>query len=134
MKTLGRIAIILLAALVVAGATLALSQSTLTSSLLGQAGRGRFEGGRGEHQMPAGQPTSNFERHGRDEGMGGISLFALGPIIKDVVIMGGIAALVIAATLLLRAGKRSKRAPPTPSAGPGDAQHGLNLPADINRA
>ncbi len=139
MKTLGRIAIILFAALVVAGATVAFTQSALASTLLGTAGRAGFEQRHFERQsasgeLQAGQQSGNFEHRGHDEGMGGISMITLGPIIKDVAIMGSITALVVAATLLLRAVRRSNRTTKILAAGSGDSQQGLNSTASINGA
>jgi heme A synthase len=127
MKTLGRIVIILVAALVVAGATVAFSQSSLASSMFARGGREGFEGRRAvEGQLPAGQFPGNFERRGRDEAFGGINLFSLGPIIKDVAIMGGITIVVIIAAVALRAGKRSKQTQQSLAAGQVVNQHGLS--------
>lgn len=114
MKTIGRIAIILFAALVVVGATVAFSQSTVAASMFSRGGRAGFERREFERavpqgESPEGQFPGNFERRGRGEGAGGINVFAIGPIIKDVVIMGAITAIVIAVTVMLRNGKRLNR-------------------------
>ncbi len=132
MKTLGRILIILIAALVVVAATIAFSQSSLASSMFASGGREGFEGRRAiEGQLPAGerpvgQFPGGFERRGRDEAIGTINLVSLGPIIKNVAIMGSIAVVIVIATVALRAGKRSKPTQQSLAAGQVVNQQGLS--------
>jgi hypothetical protein len=133
MKTLGRIAIILLAALVVAGATVAFTQTSVASSVVGRDREDHIEQRVPRAQTPAGQFPGEFRRAGHNESFTGISLLTLGPIIKDIAIMAGIAVMVIAATLMLRTGKRANKPAQTVAAGSEHSQQALNSSANIHR-
>ena len=72
MKTLGRILIILIAALAVIGATYALSQTTVFSALAGQPmGGGESEGRFGPPDGANGESGQSVAMTGRPEGRGG---------------------------------------------------------------
>lgn len=134
MKTLGRIAIILFAALVVAGATVAFTQTSVASSVVvGRDREDHIEQWVPRAQTPAGQFPGEFRRAGHNESFTGISLLTLGPIIKDIAIMAGIAVMVIAATLMLRTGKRANKPAQTVAAGSEHSQQALNSSANIHR-
>jgi hypothetical protein len=100
MKTIARIVVILLAALLVVGATVAFAQSSLASSvgLFGGRGPGQGEGfGRGEFeqgQRPArGQSDQNargVEPRGDFERDGGINIMGIQPLVKNLVTMIGV--------------------------------------------
>ncbi len=136
MKTIGRIAVILLAALAVVGATVALSNAGMLNSLLSAA---RFEGGpafgrqadfapeefaRGEGQRrqfdrafeqrrATGQGLpfeGNFERRRFGEaGFGGFALFGAFERARNLIIVLVIVAVVIVATQIWRRLRRSAK-------------------------
>jgi hypothetical protein len=119
MRIVLRIAIILAAALVVAGATLALSQTGLLSSVRG-AGREGFERGGATGEARQGDATERpipqdgerrFERGqlpaGRGgRGQGGLNAFAVAPLVKNLGIMLGITAVFAVANSAYRGVKR----------------------------
>lgn len=124
MKTLGRIAIILVAALIVTGAMLAFGQSTQSSSIVnrlsGRAGfeqRGAGRRAQAEMQLPrgqtAGQPPANFEGfEGRGGGeMGGFNIAGIQPFIKNSIIVAGIVFVFVVVTLGWRMLRRGSRKP-----------------------
>ena len=109
MKLIGRTLIILAAALVVAGATFAYGQS-------GYAGGRESFAERGVQAQQAGQPAPGADRGdfrrggpGGREHDRGPSLFGIGEIVKDLLIIGVIVAAVALATRGLRG--RRDRAP-----------------------
>lgn len=129
MKTLGRIAILLVAALIVTAAMLAFGQSTQASSIVNSlSGRAGFEqrgAGRRAHaemQLPqgqtAGQPSANFEgfegRGGGEGGeMGGFNIAGVQPFLKNSIIVAGIVFVFVVIALGWRMLRRGSRKPKT---------------------
>lgn len=130
MKTFLRVVIILVAALLVSGATFAFGQSSQASAIINSlSGRSGFEqrgAGRQppagmtlpQEQTTAGQPPANFEgRRGGEGGgeMGGFTIAGVGPVLKNAGIMLGICIVLIAVSLgwrVLRRGNRKPKAEP----------------------
>lgn len=114
MKLLGRIVIILLAALAVSGATYELGQAGLLSAVGAGRGEGRPGGFAGApNQAPNAapsaqrQPTAGFEGRGRDEG--GFSLFGLTELGKAFGTTAVVVVLVAPVVSLIQWRKRARR-------------------------
>ena len=108
MKTLGRILIILIAAFIVAGATYALSQTTVVSALVGQPmGGGESEGRSGPPDQANGASGQPGAMNGRSEGRGG-SWETVG---RNLLYL---AAIVAAVQVLWSSGRRLKLATASP--------------------
>jgi len=103
MKTLGRILIILITALAVIGATYALSQTTVFSTVVGQPmGGGELEGRSGPPDFANGQNAQPGEMRGGPDGSGG----SWGTVGRNLL---EIAAIVVAVQLLWSIGRWLKR-------------------------
>jgi len=132
-KTLGRLLLILAAALVIVGATYGLAQAGFLRNLMG--GRGElfeFEGGEGgrlrgpeagfePRLRPGGEDASGqfgqarperFGAQGRDGGREGGSLFGVGEVVKNLAIIGVIVLAVVALTVAGDWLRRRWRRPP----------------------
>lgn len=127
MRILVRVAIILAAALVVVGATLALSQAGLLSAArIGGPGRAGFRPGnaqaegrqRNEAERPMPQDGERrFDRGqfpaGRE--MGGLNAFAVAPLARNLAIMLGITVVFAVVNSVYRAVKRRRSTTPSTS-------------------
>ena len=109
MKTLGRILMILIAALAVIGATYALSQTTVFSALVGQPmGGSELEGRSGPPDFANGQNAQPGEMRGGPDGSGG----SWGTVGRNLL---EIAAIVAAVQLLWSIGRWLKRTAAAPT-------------------
>lgn len=128
MKVLGRVLVLLLAALLVSGATWAFAQSNLPANLGLMNGIGRMnEPGEGRLAFRDGQQSARGQRPGRGElsagqahregfgrqaefgGDAGLSLLGIEPLLKNLGIMAAIIAVVAGIAFISKSLRKSAR-------------------------